>query len=171
MVFHNDYSIPFHGLKEGIHKYEFEVDSAFFNTFEQLEIKQGSVNFKVAIDKKTHMLAVNFALKGTVEIICDRCLEPFTLKIQNTSELFFKFSEENKEIAHDVILLSHNTHKLNLAHYMYELIVLSLPYKRIHPKGGCNSDMLCRIKGYNTVQERKKKNDPRWNKLKELKVN
>ena len=35
--------------------------------------------------------------------------------------------------------------EVNLTQYIYESIVLSLPYQRVHPEGECNPDMMARF--------------------------
>ena len=36
--------------------------------------------------------------------------------------------------------------RVELAQYIYESIVLSLPYQRVHPEGECNPEMLERFR-------------------------
>lgn len=36
--------------------------------------------------------------------------------------------------------------EVSLAQYIYESIVLSLPYQRVHPEGECDADMLHRFR-------------------------
>ena len=63
---------------------------------------------------------------------------------------------------------------MNIAQYIYELIVLSVPTKRVHPNvlnGTMKSEALerleeLRINEEKTVEETSA--DPRWDKLKDL---
>jgi len=75
----------------------------------------------------------------------------------------------------DILILPHAEYEINIAQYMYELIVLSVPLKRIHPgveDGTLNSDMLDKLEELRPKGlEDKNKNediDPRWNTLKKL---
>ena len=35
--------------------------------------------------------------------------------------------------------------ELSLAQYLYESVVVSLPYRRVHEEGGCDPDMMARF--------------------------
>ena len=65
--------------------------------------------------------------------------------------------------------------KLILQQYIYELIVLAVPIKRIHPgveDGTLESEILEKLEELSPKLRRKRKNnediDPRWNTLKKL---
>jgi uncharacterized metal-binding protein YceD (DUF177 family) len=42
--------------------------------------------------------------------------------------------------------ISQSESTLDLTQYIYESIVLSLPYRRVHDEGGCNPEMLASFK-------------------------
>ena len=57
-----------------------------------------------------------------------------------------------------------------MAQPIYEMVVLSLPAKRIHPEledGSLQSDILKKLEELQPKVEQNN-NDPRWNKLKDL---
>jgi len=62
--------------------------------------------------------------------------------------------------------------QINIAKYLFEMIVLSLPIKIIHPgvnDGSLETETLKRLREYESnVLENKDKSDPRWDKLKDL---
>lgn len=167
----DDYTIPFHGLKDGMHRYNFEVGDSFFESIENAEIKKGKLTAVANLDKKSQMLGLQINVKGQLNVLCDRCLDYFDMTLENSMSLFFKFGDEEKELAYDLIILSDQTHELRISPYIYETIMLGLPYKKVHPDNGCNKDMMQRIKGLGTEQEMNDVIDPRWEKLKELKTN
>ena len=74
MNYLSQYTIPFSGLKEGEHLFDFIADDRFFAGFEESEITKGSVAVQVKLEKRSTYLRLSFALKGEVELICDRCL-------------------------------------------------------------------------------------------------
>ena len=144
------FRIQFYSFGNGKHEFDFEIDDSFFTFFEESELSHGSVKAKVLMDKTEHQLQFDIDLNGEVEVICDRCLDKFMQKIKASYTLFGKFGEGNIEKGYDVIMIPGNVHEIDLADYIYEFIVLSLPLKRIHPddengNSGCDEDMISRL--------------------------
>ena len=83
--------IPFAGLKEGIHDYAFDIDAAFFESFEYSEVKQGNVHVDVILERQERMLIFNFNIRGNVQVPCDRCLSSLDLTIEGHERLIVKF--------------------------------------------------------------------------------
>ena len=175
------YSIEFKGLKEGLHDYEFEVDSKFFEHFENSLVEVGAVKANVQLEKRSSFLKLNLFLKGWVELICDNCLENYHQKIKTEAEQFVKFGEETEfEEGDNVIWVLPEEHAINIAQVIYEYIVLSIPLRHVHPNlsadGGessCNPEMLKKLNEYMHPEAGKNENDidPRWAALKNLKNN
>ena len=86
-----------------------------------------------------------------------------------------KFSNEYASESEEILIVPHGEYEINIAQYIYELIVLSMPSKRIHPgveDGTLNSEILDKLEELSPKDlEDKKENediDPRWNTLKKL---
>lgn len=143
------YVVPFSGLKEGRHEFEFDVDDSFFDQFDSSEIKKGKISVTVILDKNPQILEMNFIVNGTVHTPCDRCLDEFDLPVQYQGKLFFKFGEESYELSDEIMILSSSESKINISQYIYEFVHLALPYRRIHPDidgiSGCNSGMIQKL--------------------------
>jgi len=174
------YNIEFKGLKEGLHDYEFEIDSKFFEHFDESLVDVGEVQVKVRLEKRSAFLKLSFEFGGWVELICDRCLEPYNQDIKLETELFVKFGEENEfDEGDNVIWVLPEEHVLNLAQVIYEYTILSIPLKHVHPnkkgENSCNPEMLAKLDSYTHAGEDKKDEedeiDPRWAALKNLKNN
>ncbi len=166
------YEIQFRGLSEGEHDFQFKINNEFFKCFEKSEIRRGSLIANICLIKKPRMLEIEVQLIGRVEVPCDRCLEPFISLLDNTHKLYVKFSKEPEEETEDLILLSEKACKINLAHYIYEFIHLSLPYKKVHPedasgKSQCNPEMLKKL-DLLTANRPGEDTDSRWKELKEV---
>ncbi len=174
----NTYSIHFKGLKVGKHTFNFEVDNAFFEAFEESEIKHGKLNVDVKLNKQNQMIDLNIAINGTVEVTCDRCLEEFDIPISYEGALYVKFSETRSEEDSEIIILSTDDSEINISQYIYESICLSLPIQRYHgmkgTKSKCNKEMLAKLKSLSVKTAKKEDNDeidPRWSKLKDIELN
>ena len=74
-------TIPLTGLKEGSHNYRFKIESDFFALFEGSEIAGGELAVEVNLVKRSSHLELFFSLAGRVQLVCDRCLEPFTYSL------------------------------------------------------------------------------------------
>lgn len=169
----NTFSIPFKGLKEGIHFFDYVLDDKFFGSFEYGEIKKGSVNVHVELNKHSMHLELTFRLKGTVHTECDRCLELVELSIECENKLFVKFGEEHCEDDAEVIVLMHSEGEINIAQFLYEFAHLSLPIQRIHPENEkgestCNSEMLEILDKHKMDINQEDVIDPRWNDLRDF---
>ena len=87
-----------------------------------------------------------------------------------------KFGNEYNDEDTDILILPHGEYEINIQQYIYELIVLSVPIKRVHPgvkDGTLNSDILKKLDELspkiNLEKEVKGDDiDPRWNTLKKL---
>jgi uncharacterized metal-binding protein YceD (DUF177 family) len=56
-----------------------------------------------------------------------------------------RISDEEGEYDGDVMWINPADNEVDFTQYIYESIVLSLPYQRVHPEGECNPDMMARF--------------------------
>lgn len=171
------YIIQFVGLSVGKHEYEFEIKDKFFEPRDYSEIKKGNIKVDLELLKQSTMMSLIFKISGTVKVDCDLCTEEFDLPIAGEYKLIVKIggSDEDNE-DDDIITVAANEHELDLEQFIYEYIVLSLPIKREHPldkKGNstCNKEMLEKIKQYLIDKDPEEETDPRWDGLKNIKLN
>ena len=136
------YSIPFKGLKNGSYEFDFQVDDKLFEAYERVEIKSGDCKAHVELKRSETMLELNVAISGEVICECDRCLEDCPIAIDYEGDLVVKFSDETDYYDGDVMWISPADDVVDLTQYIYESIVLSLPYSRVHEEGECNPEML-----------------------------
>lgn len=166
------YVIPFAGLKEGRHEFEFDVDDSFFDQFDSSEIKKGKLGVSVELIKSQQVLEMGFYINGFVKTICDRCLDEFDLPVTYNGKLFFKFGEESYELTDEIIILSASEHEINISQFIYEFIHLALPYRRIHPDingiSGCNAMMIQKLESLKMNEVNRNNYSPSWDKLKEI---
>jgi len=170
------YRIVYQGLSEGLHEFDFEIDDLFFDSLEYSDIKKGDLKAKVYLNKKSTFLELDFQIDGYVELICDRCLDEYKQPVNFEGKLYVKFSEKEDELADDVICLLPTDHELDISHYIYESINLSIPLKRVHPDDDegnvtCNPEMLEKLENYKTGEPADDDIDPRWEDLRNLKAN
>lgn len=147
----NQYIIQFKGLKEGVHVFAMHMDKAFFESFEQLEVPDGEVTVNIELIKKINFLELAIEMSGEIQVQCDRCLGYFNLPVVYDDHLVVKFSESEKEPDDTIIFLHPEDNEINLKHYLYECMSLSIPIRKVHPdlpdgEPGCDPEMLDRLK-------------------------
>ena len=173
-----DYSISFKGLKDGMHRFEYQIGASFFDLFEEPLVESGELNAVVTLNKSQKLLVVDFDIKGRVNSICDKCLGPMVIDIESSERMYFNFGLEYSEQSEEIIVLPYEEHQINVAQWIYEFIIVSLPLRHIHPddENGnptCDPDMLEKLDEYivgdGKVSENKEDiSDPRWDALKKL---
>jgi uncharacterized metal-binding protein YceD (DUF177 family) len=174
MNYLSQFTIPFSGLKEGKHLFDFSADHRFFAGFEESEIEKGSINIQVELEKRTTYLRLKFMLQGEVELICDRCLETYSQPIESTYPMLVKFSETENDDGDEVIYIHPGAHQVDVAKLIYEFIVLSIPIRHVHPdneegKSLCDPEMLQKLDEYKATDLPEiDPIDPRWNDLKKI---
>lgn len=161
-----EFEIPFMGLKEGIHDYAFDIDAEFFESFEYSELKKGQIHVDIIMERKERMLIFNFSINGLLELPCDRCLAPMELEIKGNERLIVKFGQEWEEESEEVIIIPETESRIDISGFIYEYIMLMIPYKRVHPEDEnlCDESMVKKLEQHSATGS-----DPRWDALKELK--
>ena len=101
--------------------------------------------------------------------------EPFDLPVNASFDLVVQFGNEYNNDNEAILIIPHAEYEINVAHHIYELIILSLPQKRIHPgveDGTLDSELLERLETLSPKSLENKPQqediDPRWDTLKKL---
>lgn len=156
------YSIDFHGLKVGTgSEFGFGIPSDFFDRWPESEIVrvlEGEVY--VYVLRHASMMELTVTIDAEVVLTCDRCLDEFMLPVHFEGHPVVKISdsipdgERYSGDAHqtannsdgDILWITPADDTLDLGQYIYESIMLSLPFQRVHPElKDCNPEMLKRF--------------------------
>ena len=120
------------------------------------------------------MLELDFKHKGTVNVPCDVSGEEFDFPIKGKLKLLVKFGDTFNDENEELLILPNGEIQVNVAQYIYESIVLSVPLRRVHPgvKDGTLSEVVEKLESLapkeNKTEEQKDDIDPRWENLKKL---
>ena len=87
------YDIPWKGLSNGCHDFDFEIDDRFFGEFGDSGIQGGRMKAEVRMEKSAAMLLLHVTIEGEVTVECDRCLGDLRLPVNYTGDLTVKFSD------------------------------------------------------------------------------
>lgn len=141
------YNIPLRSLSEGKHEFEYSLDKGFFTLIDDgtADVKKGDLKVTVALKKTSVTFELNFTISGTVQVPCDRCLDDITMDVDTKNKLIVKFGKEYSEESDEIVIIPEEDGEINIAWFLYEFIVLSLPAKRVHPSGTCNKAMSSKL--------------------------
>ena len=168
-----EYVIPFSGLKKGIHEFRYQIDNTFFESFDYDEFNDADIGVVVTLNKTSTVIELACTGTGVVNVDCDLSGEAFNQAISAALNLVIKFGEEYNDDDDEILILPHGQNEVDIAQYLYEMLVLSVPQKRIHPSvldGSMKSEILDRLEELAPGESKKDKDetDPIWDELKKL---
>jgi uncharacterized protein len=178
-----EFDIDIYNLPNKEYEYQFDIDDRFFTHFEDSIVEKGKVVVKLIVVKHPGTLELNFEIEGTVVVVCDRSLDEYEQAIQSEERLLLKYGEENTELSDEIVMITRDTHRFNVAQYIYEFIGVAIPIVKRHPRysneieSDDNEDDVKLIYQSSTTSEEdlddtnKTDEDPRWALLKNLKNN
>jgi len=165
--------IDLKGLKEGEMALEYDLDDAYFRAVDGSEVSKGVVHVALEIRKVIGFYELNFHIEGVVYVPCDLCLDDMDQPIEADNRLIVKLGEENNE-DDDCVTVNENEGIIDLSWFIYEFIALAIPIKHVHAPGKCNTAMMKVLEEHSTDRSRDEEStdeiDPRWAKLKDLKL-
>lgn len=171
-----DFIIPFSSLKSGKNLFSFKLNTMFFEAFNWEEFKKCTFYVSLELIKSSTMLDMHFVIKGEFTSSCDRCMDDLDLKIKQDYRQLIKLVESEQDTHNDEIdFLSLKSFEINIAPYIFEYTLLSIPSKKAHVIEECNKESIDILDNYlltenNDHNELEPNNiDSRWEKLKELK--
>jgi len=166
----DDFIIPFKGLALGEHSFHYEIDAAFFAELDYAELQNAEVSVDLQLERQERMLILDFDIRGSIEVECDRCLEPFPFPVEGQRQLIIQFGDHYEEEDDDIIVIPSEDHQIDVTPHLYDYLLLMLPIKRVHPedaqgRSGCNPDMLRKLERHGDPPGY----DSRWDALNDLK--
>ncbi len=174
----NEYTLVFKGLKDGKHNFSFKIEPSFFAEIEGSVIENGNFEVNIEMIKRPTMLQLDFDIVGKVQTICDNCLGELIVPVSYEGAMYVKFGAVYDEPSEEIIVLPHEENEMNVAHLIYEFIVVSLPLRNVHSNESdddmCDDEMLDLLEQQNQHEEDTISTgdiDPRWEALKKLKEN
>lgn len=181
------YKIQLKSLSEGTHSFEYELDSDFFKRIDSPEVQKGELKASVRVKRIKDTFELNFEVEGFIYVLCDRCLDEMEQPITYKGKLFAKFGKDYSQESDDIVVVPEAEGEINIAWFLYEFIVLSIPVKHVHQPGKCNKTMSSKLKkhlvssedeeeeGFDdsedddfSIEDTEQISDPRWDELKNI---
>ena len=131
------FEIDIIALKMGSHSFTFDLDDKFFAYFKDNQtgfIEKGNCEAQVILEKNEQLIRATFIINGVVELVCDRSLDEFDYEVDVEDTILYKYSEEEKELTEEIVLITRRTPSINVGELLYEFLVLDIPMKRLHPR-------------------------------------
>ena len=124
----NHYIIDLKRLPIGTHQFDIRLTNDFFESLEKSEILSGEVAATVVLNLREEDYQFNITVRGTVFVVCDRCLDPMPLEINANDELI----NDEPEAPND---------EIDLSWLAYEIVSINIPIVHSHQAGECNKQM------------------------------
>jgi uncharacterized protein len=139
MDYLDQFGIPVYGIQYGEHKYEFDIDETFFKCFEDSPIQGGKYKAIVVCDKRENEFLLSTRIEGYFESPCDRCLAEIEVSSSIEKMVWIKYSDQKHPVGtdEDYIYIDESEHIYNVADFIFEMIVLSIPMVRAYD---CEND-------------------------------
>lgn len=164
---HREFEIAWMGLKEGEHEFQFEINDSVLTDlgYENQDFDQLEARVLLKFDKKSSFFILSFDIDGELELACDRCGDKFKLPLWDEFKLIVKLTEnpgeaqkQNENEEADLVFWSRSETILNVAPWVVEFIMLSIPIQRVHPtlpEGGtaCNPETLRLLQEMSPAQQ------------------
>jgi len=124
-------------LPVGTHTFDIQLDNAFFSSLEKTEILSGEVAATATLNLREEDYSLTIAVRGTVFVVCDRCLDPMPLEIDASEEV----TDEGLPVTGESITHNPSPITLDLTWLAYEIVSINIPIAHSHQPGGCNPQM------------------------------
>lgn len=147
------YQIQLNSLENGKHSLDFQAGKALFDRFDNDELYNPDLYVTLILDKQTDQLLLDLNVKGQSEIQCDRCLDYYVHYFDLHQEIVVRMADEtNFNLNADYVNLHSESDYIDIAYFIFEMVILSLPIKRVHPldadgNSTCNPEVTKYIDG------------------------
>ena len=174
------FKVDLKALTEDVTPLVWELEDSFFAALGEAEIKGGSLHVSGSIRKAVGFFELLLDISGTVRIPCDRCIDDMDQPIETQLRLVAKLvPQAQMEVGNttpdedDIVMVDENEGVLDTSWFLYETIALAVPIQHVHQPGDCNDAMMRVLTEHSAARSSDadaEKIDPRWEKLKNLKV-
>jgi len=163
-------------LSVGTHDYQFKITDEFFELFENEMVEKGNLDISISLSKSETMIEMDFGIKGTVQLECDRSLDHFDFLIDAQKMMRYRLGDEYQELSDELMVIPKDSQLINIASLLFEFIGLEIPMKKLHPRfleeeDEHDEDLLVvyTSEEANEDVDQEETVDPRWEALKKLK--
>ena len=164
------------GLPVGNQVFEYLLGDEFWVATEANDIRHGVVNATVQVNNRGNgVVDLDFKLRGTIYIDCDRCLDEMALPVEADYSVTIEEGDTPAANDDEVIRVPATQRSIDLSGLMRDTVLLCIPIKHTHADGECNTTMMDLLSAHTTPEvdddtsRGEPEVDPRWAALKALK--
>ena len=161
------YTIPFTGLKHGIHEFSLDVNKEFFDENGFSVENNSCVEVSIKLEIQSTLMQLWLSLNGNIIVPCDRCNHSMNVLFESEHKVIIKYREEDNSESDEIIMLSEGDTEIDLSQQIFEFLTLDIPIKNVHEEGNCDAETLKIIEKY-SVPDKGPETDPRWDSLKNI---
>ena len=178
-----EYKLPLRPLVIGTHKFSFRLTKDFFEQMESTDVRDGDILAEVTVEYTGDVYEIDMRCTGEVTIPCDRCLDDMQESIDAEYHIAAKYGDRYNDEDEALIEVPRSDSNLDIAHMLYDTVMLDIPIQHMHADGQCNSAMSDILNQHRVIdlqdsQEQGPQdtegadtpNDPRWDALKNFKT-
>lgn len=105
------------------------------------------------------------------------------MEVKTNNKLIVKFGNEYSEESDEIVIIPEEDGEINIAWFLYEFIILSLPMKKVHAPGQCNRIVSSKLNKHkvstsedendddiNDLDDENTSTDSRWDALKDITI-
>lgn len=174
------FDIPFVGLKQGVHVFDYVLEEKFFVEKEAIDFADATANVKLSLEKNTGFMLLKFEVGGNAVVTCDKCGNALKIDLWDEFKLVVKLVD-NPEVMNlqeedpDVHYISKGESHLDVSDWLYEFAMLSVPTQKMcseEERGGpkCNNEILQKLAELNFVPKENNAGNL-WKDLEKFKLN
>ena len=183
------FKLPLKSLGEGTHEFDYKLDKQFFVNMEYADVRDADLDVHLTVTHHNDLYHLIFDVKGTVTLLCDRCLDDLILPIDTQYVIDVEYGDSYNDESDGLLIIPQSDNYLNVAYMLFDTVVLCIPMKHVHPMGKCNRAMSALLKKHRAHgsgedaeledeildsiedEEAGAEPDPRWNALRDINTN
>lgn len=135
------FMLPLKSLAPGTHEFSYHLDKQFFVDMESTDVRDADLTVNLTVRYDGDVYALDFAITGTVTLICDRCLDELLYPIEASYKVTVKLGDDYNDDSDELLEIPASDAALNVSYMIYDTVTLAIPIKHVHPMGKCNRAM------------------------------
>ncbi len=136
-----EFDVDLASMEDGHYEKDFRIGRLFFEEMENDSVLGADVDVMLDIDKRHGSYLLQFHCEGTMQVPCDRCLDPVDHQVDTDYDVTVRYGEEYDDSKDNLLIIPYNETVLNVASLIYDTLLLTIPLRCVHPEGACNSEM------------------------------
>ena len=161
-------------LEEGDSHFQFDLSDDYFKAIDAPEVEHGEVHVDLCVKRRGDMFELDFHCVGVVHVPCDLCLDDMEQPIDARGQMVAQLGAGADDTNDELLTIDENEGILDVSWMIYEFVALDIPIKHVHAEGQCNPAMTKMLSELDATRNGGTQDegsvDPRWEKLKNLKI-